>query len=80
MRQKDVEIKQLHDEIKELTNVKRRQEKILESRAKLQEEGGGAKIAKLAEEIRGLKELLANLQSSCEKKKEGLQKKQKQIE
>lgn len=69
VKQKDLEIKQLHDDIKELTNVKRKQEKVLESRARMQEDVGGAKVAKLAEEIRGLKELLTNLQSSCEKKK-----------
>ena len=55
MKQKDQQIRQLNEEIKELTNLKRKQEKLLESKDKQSEEGGGGKVAKLADEIRGLK-------------------------
>lgn len=80
VKQKDAQIKQLHEEIKELNNTKRKQEKILEMRERKNEDQGGGKVAKLAEEISGLKDLLSSLQQTYAKKKEGLSKKHKQIQ
>lgn len=49
-------------------------------REKKNQDQTGGKVAKLAEEISGLKDLLGTLQATYAKKKDGLTKKQKQIQ